>query len=94
MRLVHQGRLPLATLISRLTVDPARAFRLEAATLRPAAPADVELLDPGAEWTVDAARFRSKGKNTPLDGVTLRGRIVATFVAGQLVHRAEVPAHD
>ena len=39
-----------------------------------------------AEWVVDASRFASKGKNTPLDGATLKGQVVATIVGGEVVY--------
>src|SRR5581483_1714063 len=93
MRLVHTGRIPLATLIARLTCDPARVFGLDAGSLRPGAAADLVLLDPLAEWTVDAARFRSKGKNTPLDGERLHGRVVLTMVNGTVAHQLEAQVH-
>jgi dihydroorotase len=93
MRLVHTGRIPLATLIARLTCDPARVFGLDAGSLRPGTAADLVLLDPLAEWTVDAARFRSKGKNTPLDGERLRGRVVLTMVNGTVAHQLEAQVH-
>ena len=61
-------------------------------TLAVGAPADVVLLDPDAEWVVEPERFASKGKNTPLGGVTLRGVVVATIAGGKIVHSgAEVP---
>ena len=44
------------------------------------------LLDPDAEWTVDPAEFASMGKNTPLAGRSLRGRVVATVSGGRVVH--------
>ena len=89
MRLVHQGALSLPTLIARLTCDPARAFRLEAGigTLRAGAAADLVLLDPDQAWTVRSAELRSRGKNTPLDGVTLRGRVMLTMVGGEEAYR-------
>jgi dihydroorotase-like cyclic amidohydrolase len=40
---------------------------------------------------VEAVRFASKGKNTPLDGVTLRGAVVTTIAGGRVVHETEVP---
>ena len=53
------------------------------------APADLALIDPDREWSVDPSAFHSKGKNTPLEGVSLKGRVVATYVAGARVHQAE-----
>jgi dihydroorotase len=47
------------------------------------------VFDPAAEWAVDPATFASKGRNTPLTGMTLRGCVVATLVGGEVVHRRE-----
>jgi dihydroorotase len=97
-RACGRGRLTLERVIEALTAGPARALGLDAfvpgiGTLAPGAPADVAIIDLDAEWVVDPARFASKGKNTPLAGVTLRGRVVATIFEGRLVHEAgEVPA--
>ena len=46
------------------------------------------VFDPDAEWVVDASAFASKGKNTPLDGATLKGRVVATSVGGTVRYDA------
>jgi dihydroorotase len=43
------------------------------------------LIDPDAEWTVDASSFRSRGKNTPFQGRRLRGRVIMTVCRGQVV---------
>ena len=88
LQLVHQGRLPLSVLVERLTAGPARVLGpdfTDLATLRPGTPADIVLFDPDLEWAVDPEDFESKGKNTPLEGTTLRGRVAATMVAGRVV---------
>lgn len=95
MRLVHARRIDLATLVERMTAGPARALGLArhvpgVATLAEGAPADIVLLDPSAEWTVEPERFASKGKNTPIAGVILRGAVVMTIAGGRIVHGAEV----
>ena len=96
MKLVHDGRLTLPTLIERMTIGPVRAWGLDArpglqgiGTLAPGALGDVALLDPNAEWTVDPTAFASKGRNTPLGGRVLRGRVVATIFGGLRVHETE-----
>jgi dihydroorotase len=84
-RLVKPGALPLATLISRLSRDPARLLGLPGGHLAPGAPADVTILDPTAEWTVDPARFQSRSRNTPFGGWPVRGRPWKTIVGGGIV---------
>ncbi len=86
--LVHQGELDLALLVRRLTCDPARAFGLPGGTLEVGAPADVCVFDPDERWVVDPAEFASKGKNTPLAGLPLRGRVVVTVVGGTIAYRS------
>jgi dihydroorotase len=87
MGLVHSGRIDLATLIARLTSGPAGILRRDdLGTLRPGAPADVTLFAPDAEWKVDPGEFASKGRNTPLEGRMLKGRVVVTIARGLIVH--------
>jgi dihydroorotase len=92
MTLVEAGALDLATLIERLTAGPVRALGLDRSvpglgSLAEGAPGDIVLLDPNAEWTVEPERFASKGKNTPLAGRTLRGKVVATVYEGRVVYQ-------
>jgi dihydroorotase len=84
-RLVRPGALPLATLISRLSRDPARLLGLPGGHLAPGAPADLTILDPAAEWTVDPARFQSRSRNTPFGGWPVTGRPWKTIVGGGVV---------
>lgn len=90
LSLVPPGRISLSDLVDRLTVGPARvlgpAFE-ELATLHPGTPADITLFDPEREWTVDTAEFASKGRNTPLEGVALKGKVAATLVNGEVVYQ-------
>ena len=60
-------------------------------TLAVGAAADIVLLDADAEWIVEPERFASKGKNTPLAGVTLKGAVIATIAGGRVVHETGVP---
>jgi dihydroorotase len=88
MQLVHEERISISTLIERLTIGPARILGpnfTDLSTLKAGTPADLVLFDPNRDWTVDPEEFASKGKNTPLAGITLKGRVVATLVAGQIV---------
>ena len=92
LALVHRGDLDLPTVVERLTAGPARVLGPRCAglgSLAPGSAGDVTVFDPNAEWTVDTARFASRGRNTPLAGMTLRGNVVATVVGGRVVHGAE-----
>jgi len=82
---VRTGRISLSTMVERMSLAPARAFRLEGGTLEEGAPADVTVFDPEAEWTVDPATFRSKSSNTPFTGEDLVGAPLLTIVGGRVV---------
>lgn len=88
LALVHAGRLELPTLVAALTIRPARAWNLDAGTLAPGAAADLTIFDPSEPWTVEPDRFASRGKNTPLAGLTLRGRVRQTWLGGRRVYDA------
>ena len=83
--LVAPGILSYADLVERMACAPARVFGLPGGTLRRGAPADVTVFDPERRWTVDPARFRSKGRNTPYAGQELQGCAVLTVVDGRVV---------
>jgi dihydroorotase len=46
-------------------------------------PANLTLVDPASRWTVDPAQLASLSRNTPYAGMTLPGRVVATFLRGE-----------
>jgi dihydroorotase len=85
--LVGSGLLTLAQLVERMSTVPARIFGLPGGSLAKGAPADVLVLDPEVEWTVDPSAFRSKSRNTPFAGRSVRGRAIVTIVRGQVVYR-------
>ncbi len=85
--LIFNSDLSLNTLIAALTTGPARILNYEKlGTLEIGAPADITIFDLHREWTVDPAKFASKGKNTPLAGSTLKGKVLATLFQGQPVY--------
>jgi len=84
--LVEPGVLTYAQLVERVACAPARIFGLPGGTLRRGAVADVTVFDPARRWTVDPARFRSRGRNSPYAGRTLVGRAVRTVVGGRVVY--------
>jgi len=87
--LVHGGDVTLPELLARMSTAPAQTFHLPGGTLRPGAAADVVVLDVTAPWTVEAAAFFSKSRNTPFGGRALTGRAVLTVVNGGVVHELD-----
>jgi dihydroorotase len=88
MALVREGKLTPLQLIACLAWNPARVLGLPYGKLEPGAAADLVLLDPVQRWSYDPAQGYSKSRNSPWAGQTLEGRVLATFVAGRLVHQA------
>ena len=84
--LVAPGHVPLARAIELWTDAPRRRFGLPAVTLEPGTPADLVLFDADARWTVDPARFHSRGRSTPFAGMTLAGQVRLTVCGGRVTH--------
>ena len=87
LRLVADDVLTLSDLIARMTVRPAGILRIAKGTLADGADADVTVIDPEREWTVDRRLLRSRGKNTPFDGWRMKGKAVLTIVRGVIRYR-------
>ncbi|MDE1169677.1 MAG: dihydroorotase [Verrucomicrobium sp.] len=73
--------------VALLTWEPAKLLRLQAQKghLGAGADADVTIIDPGLEWTVEAEKFESLSRNCPFDKMPLRGRATHTIVGGHIV---------
>ena len=56
-------------------------------TLKPGSVADVVIFDPEKEWVVNPDEFASKGKNTPLAGAVLKGKVMMTIFGGMVVYK-------
>jgi dihydroorotase len=85
--LVEKEGVPLKRVVEAFTTSPARILNLDKGTLKVGKDADVIVVDPKAEWTVDASQFASKSKNTPFSGWKLKGKVLYTIVGGKVVVR-------
>ena len=83
--LYHKDKLDLPLIISKMTWEPAKALGLEGGTLATGAKADVTVIDPELDWTVDAAKFYTRGSHSPFIGRTLKGKAILTVVDGEIV---------
>jgi dihydroorotase len=85
-RLYHAGHITLPRMIELLSTNPARVLRVPGGTLSPGDAADITLLAPDLRVTIAAKAMRSKSRNTPFDGWSLRGGVAATIVGGRIVY--------
>jgi dihydroorotase len=86
-KLLHTDTLSLQSLIAKLTSEPARILGIEGGTLSVGKLADITVIDPNMEWVVDANQFKSKSRNTPFHGWTLKGRAILTMLGGRITHK-------
>jgi dihydroorotase len=85
-RLIHAGVIGWPRFVELLSVNPARILGVPGGTLAEGGPADLTILAPDRQVTIEAAKLVSKSKNTPFDGWTLRGAVAGTIVGGRFVH--------
>ncbi len=86
LRLYHDGRVELSTLLRALTANPARLLGLPSGRLAKGAPADLVLIDLDTPFVVNPELLRTRSKNTPFDEARLQGRALMTLVAGRSVY--------
>ena len=87
--LVDSGAIGWPRLVELLTWNPARLYGLDGmglGRLSAGGPADLTLIDPESEWTIDSAAFASIGRSTPFEGWRVRGRPVRVYCGGRLTH--------
>jgi dihydroorotase len=87
-RLVEPGLLTLSDVLARMSWQPARIAGIEAEHGGPIAAgraANICVVDPSAQWVVDATAVASRSANTPFDGWKLTGRVMHTILRGEAV---------
>ena len=86
-QLVVPGIISIPQLIAKMTIGPAEVLGIENYDLAVGKAADITVFDPEAEYVVDKSKFYSKSRNTPFDGMKVRGQINLTVVDGKIVYR-------
>lgn len=89
LELVHNGHMPLLTVLKALTENPAELLKFPAGRLRKGHLADFILFDPDRAGRIDRDELRGKSKNTPFDERPIQGRVERTYRAGNLVFDIE-----
>jgi len=83
--LYHDGIFSPSEIAQIMSYKPAQIIGKECGTLKEGANADIVIIDPEAEHTVDKNMFFSKGKNTPFHGCSLKGCVTETITGGKVV---------
>jgi len=89
--MVAEEGMKLEDLVRRMAVAPRRILGLRGGRLEVGQPADFTIIDLAWQWTVEAARFASQGRNCPFEGWTLPGKVLLTMAAGRVTHAAAAP---
>jgi dihydroorotase len=90
--LVDPGHITWSRMIDMMTRKSAGIVKLQdrKGTLKVGADADVTIIDPNAEWSIDVEQFESKSRNCPFHGWKVKGRAIATIVAGDVKWQLDV----
>jgi dihydroorotase len=87
--LVREAVLSPLRLVETLSTAPAKLCGLEAGRLQEGSPADIAVIDPEREWTLDVPSLSSRSTNTPLLGKSVQGRNLMTIVDGEIVYESQ-----
>jgi dihydroorotase len=90
LRWAREMGLPLSAAIAKVTAEPARILGVDNGHLAPGQAADLCVFDPERLWRVAPRTLKSQGKNTPFQGMELRGRVCHTLVDGHVVYDCAV----
>jgi dihydroorotase len=86
LRWGEEAKLPLATVLAKITSEPARILGIRAGAVAEGENADLCVFDPHERWKVEPARLKSQGRNTPFAGYEMHGKVRYTLVEGHIVH--------
>lgn len=94
LTMVNEGRLSMEKWISMHSARPAEIWDMypQKGSLRVGTDADMTVVDPESEWTLDRHELHSKNKVTPFDGETFTGEVTMTVVRGEVVYDGEIRA--
>ena len=85
LEMYHNESLPLNKIIETLTINPAKILQINKGTLSKGSDGDICVLDLDKPWAVKAEKLKSKSKNTAIEGRNLQGKVLMTFLNGELV---------
>ena len=84
LEMYHNESLPLNKIIETLTINPAKILQIKKGSLSKGSDGDICIFDLDAPWAVKAEELKSKSKNTAIEGRRLQGKVLMTFLNGEL----------
>ncbi|AHA27748.1 amidohydrolase family protein [Candidatus Liberibacter americanus] len=89
LRLFHEKQISLNKLIKSMSTNPAQIFNIPGGTLKPGEKADITLIDLNHQWIAKLDNDISCYSNMAFENESFSGRVVATYVSGNLVYSLE-----
>lgn len=86
--LVLGGYLTVMQMAEKMSYHPARVLGIDKGSLQEGKTADIVIFDPEKTYTIDAAGFVSKSRNTPFHGRQVTGAVRATIAGGEVIYQA------
>ena len=86
LELFHNNSINLKKLIASITSNPAKILKINKGSLDKGNDADLCIFDINKTWVVDKDKLKSKSKNTPIENKKLQGKILKTFIKGELAY--------
>ena len=86
LEMYHNESLPLNKIIETLTINPAKILKIKKGSLAKGSDGDICVFDLEAPWKVNAENLKSKSKNTAIEGRNLQGKVLMTYLNGELVY--------
>lgn len=87
--LVLGGYLTPMQMAEKMSYNPARVLGIDKGSLEEGKTADIVIFDPNKTYTIDAAKFASKSRNTPFHGRKVTGAVCATIAGGEIIYQAD-----
>jgi dihydroorotase len=87
LEMYHNESLPLKKIIETLTINPAKILKINKGSLKIGNDADICIFDLNKPWVVKADDLKSKSKNTAIEDRKLQGKVIMTFLNGNLVYK-------
>ena len=87
LEMYHNESLPLMKIIETLTINPSAILKINKGSLKKGSDGDICIFDLEAPWRLDAEKLKSKSKNTAIEERKLQGKVLMTFLNGELVFK-------